>query len=107
MVGLLFAFESMCAILAWTFVEELDHERLEAKQKQRQLQMKQQKKPKVTRRKANKAPGWGVVSQSLDKITALSEPVVEKAEHEVSSLAFRQRSGWQSTCLHGACCQLS
>ena len=83
-IGLLFAFEGMCAILAWTFVEELDFDRLEAKQKEqkRRLQL-------GTGRNAKKAPGWQVLSQSLDTITAISEPVINKAEHEVSSRTGR------------------
>ena len=80
LIGLLFAFEGMCAILAWSFVEELDHERLEAKQQQKE---QRRHKPNGKQQKGNRAPGWGVVSQSLQKITALSEPVLNKAQHEV------------------------
>ena len=80
LIGLLFAFEGMCAILAWSFVEELDHERLEAKQQEKE---KRQYKLNGKQQKANTAPGWGVVSQSLQKITTLSEPVLNKAQHEV------------------------
>lgn len=78
-IGLVFIFEGVCACLAWTFVDALDHDRLEAKRKREETQ--QQKKG--SGRKANRAPGWGVVSQSLRTITTLSEPVVRKAEHEV------------------------
>jgi hypothetical protein len=82
LIGILFAFEGLCAILAWSFVEELDHDRLEAKHQKKE---RRQQKPNGKVRKANKAPGWGVVSQSLQTITTLSEPVLNKAQHEVRS----------------------
>ena len=82
LVGLMFSVESICATLAWSFVEELDHDRLEAK---RQKEERRQQKPNSRLRKANHAPGWRVVSQSLQTITALSEPVLNKAQHEVCS----------------------
>ena len=88
-IGLLFAFEGMCAILAWTFVEELDFDRLEAKQKEKERRLKL-----GTGRKAKKAPTWQVVSQSLDTITAISEPVINKAEHEVSCRTGRARPAY-------------
>lgn len=98
LIGLLFALEGMCAVLAWTFVDELDINRLEAKQRQKQqmLQKKEAEKTKQTktRKKEQKGtqrnaqvPAWGVVSQSLQKITAISEPVIQKAQHEVSVTA--------------------